>query len=437
MNISSKDSQILKIAVPSIVTNITVPLLGLVDVGIVGHIGDAAYIGAIAVGTTIFNIIYWMFGFLRMGTGGLTSQAYGKRDFHEMVLLLSRSLMIALSVSLVMLVLQNLIFSGAVGIIAPSAETRSLVSVYFGICIWGMPAMLCLYSLTGWFIGMQNTRIPMFVSITQNIVNIVASMWLVFGFGMKIDGVAAGTVIAQYTGLMMALFLLFWKYGRLRKYFDHHRLFCRQAMMQFFKVNRDIFVRTLFFISVNVYFTHVGAIQGDMILAVNTLLLQMFTIFSYIMDGFAYAAEALSGKFYGARNRAALDAIIKRLFGWGLVMAVIFTTLYLTGGKSFLSILTSDAGVIDASSEYFLWAVMIPVAGIAAFVWDGVFVGITETAGMLVSSMIAAAVFFIVYLTASPYIGNHALWMAFISFLAMRGISQTVIFKIKEKKLPF
>ena len=437
MKFNSQDSQILKIAVPSIVTNITVPLLGLVDVGIVGHIGDAAYIGAIAVGTTIFNIIYWMFGFLRMGTGGLTSQAYGKRDLHEIVMLLSRSLIIALSVAVVMLLLQRFIFSSAIGVIAPSGETASLVEIYFSICVWGIPAMLCLYGLTGWFIGMQNTRIPMFVSITQNIVNIVASMWLVFGLGMKIDGVATGTVIAQYTGLLMALVLLFWKYGRLRKYFDTRKLFCKDAMLKFFKVNRDIFVRTLFFISVNLYFTHVGAIQGDTILAVNTLLLQMFTIFSYIMDGFAYAAEALSGKFYGARNRKALDAIIRRLFGWGIVMAVLFTVVYVTGGKSFLSLLTSDAGVIDASAEYFVWAVLIPVAGIAAFIWDGVFIGITETAGMLLSSMIAAIVFFVIYLTASPLIHNHALWLAFISFLAMRGISQSIIFKLKEKKLPF
>ena len=437
MKFNGQDSQILKIAVPSIVTNITVPLLGLVDVGIVGHIGDAAYIGAIAVGTTIFNIIYWMFGFLRMGTGGLTSQAYGKRDLHEIVLLLSRSLIIALTVAALMLLLQKFIFTSAIGVIAPSAETAALVKVYFDICVWGIPAMLCLYGLTGWFIGMQNTRIPMFVSITQNIVNIAASMWLVFGTGMDIDGVATGTVIAQYTGLMMAVALLLWKYGRLKKYIDFSRLFCRDAMMQFFKVNRDIFVRTLFFISVNLYFTHVGAVQGDTILAVNTLLLQMFTIFSYIMDGFAYAAEALSGKFYGARNRRALDAIIRRLFGWGAVMAVLFTTVYVTGGRSFLELLTSDAAVIDASAEYFMWAVLIPVAGIAAFVWDGVFIGITETAGMLLSSMIAAVIFFSIYLLASPHIHNHALWMAFIAFLAARGITQTFIFKVKEKKLPF
>lgn len=437
MKINNKDKQILQIAIPSIVTNITVPLLGLVDVGIVGHIGDAAYIGAIAVGTTIFNIIYWMFGFLRMGTGGLTSQAYGKRDLHEITLLLARSITIALIVSAIMILLQKFIFMAAVGFIAPSQETASLVRIYFDICVWGIPAMLCLYGLTGWFIGMQNTRIPMFVSITQNIVNIVASMFLVFGIGMKIDGVATGTVIAQYMGLLMALILLFWKYGRLKKYFDHRMLFCKHAMLQFFKVNRDIFIRTLFFISVNLYFTHVGAVQGDTLLAVNTLLLQLFTIFSYVMDGFAYAAEALSGKFYGARNRSMLDAIIRRLFQWGLAMAIIFTIVYVSGGKSFLMLLTSDQSVINASSEYFMWAVLIPIAGIAAFIWDGIFIGITETAGMLLSSMIAAVVFFAIYLLLSPSIHNHALWLAFISFLAMRGISQTFIYKVKKKKIPF
>lgn len=437
MKMNNIDKQILRIAIPSIVTNITVPLLGLVDVGIVGHIGNAAYIGAIAVGTTIFNIIYWMFGFLRMGTGGLTSQAYGKRDLREIVLLLARSLTIALSVSAIMILLQKYLFMAAIDFIAPSSETAHLVSVYFNICIWGIPAMLCLYGLTGWFIGMQNTKIPMFVSITQNVVNIAASMFLVFGMGMKIDGVATGTVIAQYAGLLMALTFLFWRYGRLKKYFDCSNLFRKEAMLKFFKVNRDIFIRTLFFISVNLYFTHVGAVQGDVILAVNTLLLQLFTIFSYVMDGFAYAAEALSGKFYGARNRRALDDVIRRLFLWGLAMAVMFTTVYLLGGRSFLSLLTSDVMVLDASSEYFIWAVMIPVAGIAAFIWDGVFIGITETAGMLLSSMIAAMVFFGMYITASPYIYNHALWMAFICFLATRGISQSFIYKVKKKKIPF
>ena len=312
-----RDRQILQIALPSIVSNITVPLLGLIDVAIVGHLGSPAYIGAIAVGGMLFNIIYWIFGFLRMGTSGMTSQAFGKRDLPEVVHLLLRSVGIGVAVAFCLILLQTPIKQGAFLLIHPTDEVKEMATCYFHICIWGAPAMLGLYGLTGWFIGMQNSRIPMYIAITQNVVNIIASLGLVYLCGMKVEGVALGTLIAQYAGFLMGIVLWMHNYGRLKRFWEikNYKLkikggegagiWEKGAMFRFFQVNRDIFLRTLCLVAVTLFFTSAGASQGEIILAVNTLLMQLFTLFSYVMDGFAYAGEALSGRYIGARNREA------------------------------------------------------------------------------------------------------------------------------------
>lgn len=431
-----RDRQILQIALPSIVSNITVPLLGLIDVAIVGHLGAPAYIGAIAVGGMLFNIIYWIFGFLRMGTSGMTSQAYGKRDLPEVVRLLLRSVGIGLAVAFCLIVLQVPIRQGAFLLIHPTEEVRQLATHYFHICIWGAPAMLGLYGLTGWFIGMQNSRIPMYIAITQNIVNIIASLSLVFLCGMKVEGVALGTLIAQYAGFLMGLVLWSRHYGKLKKYLviKNYKVeikgggvWEKRAMMRFFSVNRDIFLRTLCLVAVTLFFTSAGASQGEIILAVNALLMQLFTLFSYVMDGFAYAGEALSGRYIGARNREAFMDTTRHLFAWGCVMAVLFTLTYAVGGNAFLELLTNDKAVIAAADTYFYWALAIPAAGIAAFIWDGVFIGATATRAMLLSMAAAAVSFFVLYYGLHPTLKNHALWLAFITYLAMRGVVQTIL----------
>lgn len=449
---NSRDKQILQIALPSIVSNITVPLLGLIDVAIVGHLGSPAYIGAIAVGGMLFNIIYWIFGFLRMGTSGMTSQAYGKRDLPEVVRLLFRSVGIGLIVACCLIILQVPIRQAAFLLIHPTEEVRQLATLYFHICIWGAPAMLGLYGLSGWYIGMQNSRIPMYIAITQNIVNIIASLSLVYFFGMKVEGVALGTLIAQYAGFLMGLALWMRHYGKLKKYLTITKyklritgsdnkagsIWQKEAMKRFFQVNRDIFLRTLCLVAVTLFFTSAGASQGVIILAVNTLLMQLFTLFSYVMDGFAYAGEALSGRYIGARNREAFMNTTRRLFVWGGVMAIVFTLTYALGGNAFLSLLTDDKEVIAAADTYFYWALAIPVAGIAAFIWDGIFIGATATRGMLVSMAVAAGCFFAIYYGLRPTMGNHALWLAFLAYLFARGLVQTLlskrIFSIFEQK---
>lgn len=429
MSLSFTDRSILRIAVPSIVSNVTVPLLGLIDVAIVGHLGSAAYIGAIAVGGMIFNVIYWIFGFLRMGTSGMTSQALGGRRLGESVRMLVRSLVIGMAIALVLMLLQRPILAVAMLLMHPTAEVMISATTYFNICIWGAPAMLGLFALNGWYIGMQNSRIPMMIAISQNVINISASVMLVVVGGMKVDGVATGTLIAQWAGFLIAVGLLVRYYGRyLRRHYVSSGLWARAAMVRFLGVNRDIFLRTVCLVAVFSFFTAAGAWQGDIILAVNTMLMQMYMLFSYIMDGFAYAGEALAGKAYGAGDDKWLHRIVGRLFVWGACTTVLFTMIYAFGGEGFLSLLTDDITVIAAAGDYRLWAIVLPLAGVAAFIWDGVFIGCTYSQRMLVSMAVAAAAFFSLYYGLAPAMANHALWMAFIAFLFTRGAVQTVLF---------
>ena len=421
------NKRILQIAVPSIISNITVPLLGLIDVTIVGHLGAAAYIGAIAVGGMLFNIIYWIFGFLRMGTSGMTSQAYGKHDLDEVARLLLRSVGVGLLIAIILVALQYPIRKLAFTFIQTTEEVERLATLYFWICIWGAPAMLGLYGFAGWFIGMQNSRFPMYIAITQNIVNIAASLCFVYLFHMKVAGVAWGTLTAQYAGFLMALLLWRRYYGGLKKHVAWHEVLKKEAMLRFFQVNRDIFLRTLCLVIVTLFFTSAGAAQGEIVLAVNTLLMQLFTLFSYIMDGFAYSGEALVGKYVGANNQPALCRTVRQLFIWGVGLSTGFTLLYFFGGKSFLGLLTNETSVIREAENYFYWVLAIPLTGFAAFLWDGIFIGATATRQMFYSMLVASGSFFLVYYSLHEWMGNHALWLAFIVYLSLRGIMQAAL----------
>lgn len=425
---NDRDRQILGIALPAIVTNMTVPLLGMVDTAIVGHMGAAAYIGAVAAGSMMFNLVYLVFGFLRMGTSGLTAQARGRRDLTEVTRLLVRSASVSMGVALALIVLQWPLCEFMLDLLGPTADVRPLAATYFYIVVWGAPASLGLFALTGWFIGMQNTRLPMLVSMVQNVVNILASLVLVYGLDMKIEGVALGTVIAQYAGVLLGVVLLVRYYRRLWRGVAMKDVFLRSELVRFFRVNRDIFLRTVFLVAVNFYFTSAGARQGAVVLAVNTLLLQLYLLFSYVMDGFAYAGEALGGRYWGAGNRVAFSAVVWRLFRWGALMVVLFTAVYVAGGMPFLHLLTDEPQVVAASREYVWWAYLIPLTGVTAFVWDGIFIGITQTRGMLQSSLVAAVVFFVSVTVLTRLMGNHGLWLSMLLYLFSRGLVQTIIF---------
>lgn len=428
------DRQILRIAVPSIVSNITVPLLGLVDLAIVGHLGATAYIGAISLGGMIFNVIYWIFAFLRMGSSGLTAQAYGRNDLPEAALLLTRSLLLAFSISALILLLQVPVFRLATGVMQPSDDILSHLKVYYAICIWGAPPSLGLFALSGWFLGMQDSRSPMFVAILQNVSNIAASLLLVFGCGMKVEGVALGTLIAQYFGFLLALAIYLVRYRHVRRLVVWIRVPNRSDLLKFFKVNRDIFFRTCCIVAVFLFFTSAGSWQDDTILATNTLLMEFYILFSYIMDGFAFAGEAVGGKFFGAHDPDSFRATVRHLFRWGAVMVVVFTATYMLAGGAIIRLLTNVPEVVSLSSEYVAWTWVLPLAGIAAFVWDGIFIGVTVSRQMLLSSAISTAVFFCAYFLLFPTLANHALWLAFILFLLARGLSQTVMYRVSPPR---
>lgn len=418
------------IALPSIASNITVPLLGLVDLTIVGHLESPAYIGAIAVGGTVFSMLYWVFAFLRMGTTGLTAQAFGQADERLLVDSLLRSCSVALLIGMLLVALQRPVGDIALQLMAPEGDVRAFAGHYIRICIWGAPAVLGQYSLTGWFLGLQEARYPFYVALLQNLTNIAGSLLFVYGFQAGLTGVAVGTLVAQYAGWAASLWLARPIYNRYRKRvnLESKRLWERQALLRFFSVNRDIFLRTLCLVSVTCYFTAAGGRQGEIILAVNALLMQYFILYSYFMDGIAFAGEALAGRFAGAGQTEQLQCTVRNLFLWGGGLAVGFTLLYAGAGESIMRLLTHQEPVRETAHDYLLWVCLVPAAGLAAFIWDGVFIGLTATRQMLLSMMVATAVFFGVYFVGASKGGNHALWLAFVAYLFTRGAVQTGLY---------
>lgn len=443
------NKKILQLALPSIVSNITVPLLGLVDVAITGHMGEARYMAAIAVGSMMFNVIYWLFAFLRFGTGGLTAQAYGEASSQTKALtaqasgkaagivdanelshgsecrnMLMRALATSTLMALALIILQAPLFQLMMWIIAPDATLIGTIHTYYDILIWGTIPSLSLYAFTGWFVGMQNTKLPMVISITQNICNILLSLILVYCLHMKIEGVASGTLIAQWAGMAMAAVMVRWRYGWLwhGERMTWHDV--TSGLNRFFSVNRIIFFRTLFIVAVNVFFIQAGAKGGEVMLAVNSVLMQMFILYSYVMDGFAFAAEALCGRYYGAHDTVSFHRALRGVWLWGLALTAAYTIAYAAGGNIFLSLLTDDNVIRHAAIRYMPWTIAIPFCGIMAFIWDGVFVGTTDTRGMLMATFGGTLTFFIIYLTLYPTLANHALWLAFCVYLLMRGIVQ-------------
>lgn len=428
MRSESPDRKILALAIPAIIANITTPLLSMVDIAIVGHLGSPSFVGAVAVGGSLFSMLYWLFSFLRFGTSGLTAQATGAGNDLQSSLTLQRSLIIAFSAALFLIGLHYPLGNLALDFMDTDAETRRLAERYFNILIYGAPAVLAQYALTGWFIGRQDTATPMWVSLLINVTNICVSLLLVYVCGMKIEGVAIGTLTAQWVGAIAAMIVAGSKRNPLKEVL---RL---KELKRFFSVNIDIFLRTLCLISVTVWFTRSGAQQGAEILAVNAMLLQLFILFSYFMDGFAFAAEGLCGALYGAKAYSELNRYIKRLIGWGAAMAVIFTVLYIAGGESFLRLLTDNGEIIAASEPYRLWAAAIPLAGFMAFTADGIVIGLTRTRIMLLSMIIATAAYFILWILLSPKMGNHALWIAFLVYLLTRGLLIMLFLRLYDRR---
>lgn len=395
-----------------------------------GHLGSEVYIGAISLGGVIFNFIYWGFGFLRMSTSGFTAQAFGDNNQKESITILIRALLVAGAISALILLLQAPIAWASFKIIGGSGEVETLASEYFRIRVWAAPAALSLFVFSGWFLGMQNARYPMIIAISVNVVNILLSAFFVFVLNMKSEGVALGTALSQYVGLAIAAVLLLKKYRPLLSEISKQGIFNVKILTNFFKVNSDIFIRSFCIILVFTFFTSKSASINDTILAVNSLLIQLLLFFSFFIDGFAFAGEAMVGKYVGARKPLHLKKVVKLLFYWGAGLALVFTLIYIPGVQLILQLLTSQTDVIQSARPFLFWVILIPFASFSSFIWDGVYIGATASKAMR-NTLLASTflVFAPVYYFLNPVWENHALWLGMILFMLSRGVIQTFLYK--------
>lgn len=428
--VTGVNKSILKLAIPNIISNITVPLLGLVDMILMGHLDSTSYIGAIALGGTIFSVLYSFFSFLRAGTTGFTAQAYGNNDKTETIYSLYRSICIGIPIIILILSLQIPIAKLSGLLLDGSEEVKSLAIKYFYVRIWAAPANILLYCLNGWFVGMQNTKIPMFIAILINVMNIIISFILVMILDQNVRGVALGTVIAQYCGLTLAIIMLIKNYKSYFVKINTKILFNIEKIKRFFKVNTDLMIRSFLLIISIAFFTNQSAKLGDNILAINMILLQSFYIFSYFTDGFAYAGEALVGKFIGSHDRENLKKVIRLLLIWGFSISIPFSILYALFPETFVKIISDNRDILSEIKPYYIYMTVIPLITFAAFIWDGIYIGATASKAIRNTMVISTIFVFIpTWYFLMPKFGNHGLWISFMCFMIARGIVMTLMYK--------
>lgn len=405
MAVEGMNRRILRLALPSILANITVPLVGMADTAIAGHLGHASFIGGIAVGTMLFDLIYWNFGFLRVGTGGLAAQACGRGDYRDAARIFLRGLVTSVFCALAVWILQWMVVKGAFLIIDCTRQVKELAITYFNIRIWAAPATLSMFVFKGWFIGMQDTVRPMAVDVFVNVANIAASLFLSVGTSLGFAGVAWGTVFAQYSGLALSVILLLSKYRHVFKGVGLRESMGGGRLSSFFRMNGNLFIRSLCIILVYIGFTTISARFGDELLAVGSILMKLLMIFSFFIDGFAYAGEALSGRYVGEMRYDCFKDAVRRIFIWGTAISVIFLFVYGIAGKYLLQLMTDEGTVVELAVSYMPWLMLMPLLGCAAFIWDGVFAGATETRCIRNSMIYAMAGFFICYYAGAALLG--------------------------------
>jgi len=428
------NKEILKLAIPNILANLSVPMLSLVDVGLMAHLADSdrngKYILAIGFGVMIFNFIYWAFGFLRMGVTGMTAQEVGRGDVNESYRLLFRGLIIAFAGALLLFVFKDALLQLSLYLIDTNTAVNQEISTYFNVRIYAAPATLGLYAFIGWFLGKQNASLAMVVTIAVNVINAFISYYMVTNLAMETEGVAYGTLIAQYTGFALAtlLFFIFYRKGLVKEAFQN--IFEIGAIKKFISVNADILIRTLCLIFSLSFFKVMSAKEGDLIGAANILLLEFIAIAAYGIDGFAFAAESISGKYFGARDKIKFKKAVRYCFYWGFVLGAIYALVYLAFGRNILQILTDQTIIIELALEYIWWLVAFPILSVVPFVWDGIYIGLTSSKAMRNTMLFSTFIVFIPsYYLLEKYYGNHGLWLAMILFVLARGISQTLLAK--------
>lgn len=433
------NKEVLRLALPSILANITVPLVGIVDVVIAGHIADASVIGGIAIGTMLFDLLYWNFGFLRVGTGGMTAQAYGRGDKEAQFGILIHGLKVVVIVTAIIWLLQIFFVDIVLAIVPCSATVEDFARKYFAIRIWAAPATLSLMVFKGWFIGMQNTVFPMICDIVVNVTNILASYLLAVHTPLGAIGVAYGTLIAQYTGLIIATVLYLRGFKEILRPLIARRVLDFKGTIkrsEFLKLNSTLFIRSVCMLVVYVGFTALTSYYGDNPLAIGSIMMKLFMVLSYFIDGFAYAGEALTGRFIGAKNETLLTESIQSIAKWAVGIGVAFTVIFLLWGKGMVGLITSDESIVNGSTPFIPWLVAMPLIGSIAFMWDGIFIGATAGKEIMLSMVFAAIGFFISYVLLFTTIGVHAVYAAYIAHLIIRAIYLTLRWE-KEKKRSF
>ncbi|MCV6585991.1 MAG: MATE family efflux transporter [Marinibacterium sp.] len=415
-------ARVLKIALPIVLANASVPILGAVDTGVVGQMGAAAPIGAVGIGAVILSAVYWLFGFLRMGTVGLTSQALGAGDRAEVAALLSRALLIGGAGGLALIVLQGPIFAGAFLVSPATPEVEALARDYMQIRIWSAPAAIAMFGITGWLIAQERAGAVLALQLLTNGVNILLDLWFVLGLGWGVGGVASATVIAELSGLVLGLWLcraVFagpdWRNAAL--VFDAGRL------RHMLAVNRDILLRSLLLEAIILSFMFFGAGFGEAELAANQVLMQFLMITSHGLDGFAFAAETLVGQAMGARQRSRLRLAALRTSLWGLIVSALLALVFWSIGPAIIDLMAKAPQVQQTARIFLPYAAVMPVLGVAAFMLDGIFIGATRTADMRNMMAVSAVIYGLALALLVPGFGNHGLWLAFLLSFVARGVT--------------
>ncbi len=410
------------LALPMILSNLTVPLLGLVDTAVVGHLPSPQYLGGVALGSMVFTLAFWLFGFLRMSTTGLAAQAYGMQDYSALQWLLYRALLLAVLMAVFVLLLQTPILLLALSFVKASVSVEALASEYFAIRIWAVPAVLMRYVLLGWFLGLQNVKATLYVTVFINLLNIVLDIIFVVYLDMAVAGVAWASLIAEYAGLLLGLYLLkrqlCWPAIR----WQWSSLWQAQAIKRMLHLNKDIFLRTLLMILAFAFFTAKSAEFGDEVLAANSLLRDFLLLLSFGLDGFAHAAEALVGRAVGKADRRLFWRYVWVSGLWSLLGAVLYTVLFMVAGVWIIALLTNIESVRSLATEYLPWLWLAPLVAVWSYWLDGVFIGATQARAMRNTMFISVCCFALVWYYSID-LGNHGLWLALLCFLAMRGIT--------------
>ena len=405
-----------------ILSNITVPLLGMVDTGVTGHLENAVYLGAVAIGSTIFGFLYSGVNFLRMGTTGITAQRFGAEDHDGLRVALGQALVVALAIATALILLQVPLITLAMRLLGPDPEVAGFASEYFSIRIWSAPATLANYALIGWFIGLQNARVPLYIVLAINLTNIALDLVFVLLLGMKVDGVAAASVIAEFTGVAVGISFAISELRRRGGHLVVSHLTTLKEYAEFFSINANLFIRTMALMFTFAFVTAAGARMGGLILAANAILINLLHLIAFALDGLAHAAEALVGKAAGAKNRLALQRAVQLTMRWSLYVAIGFSILFWITGPIFVRVLTDIPDVVNTTLEYLPWMIAAPVIAFWAYLYDGVFVGATRAKEMRNNMVVSTFLVFIPAWFAFRFLGNHGLWLALMIFMASRGI---------------